>query len=391
MTVDLTCVVSRLFEQVDTKLPDLAAGPMQRDVATYTDPQRFARELDRLFRQYPICVGYTAELPEPGDYKTIEVAGVSMIVVRGKDRQVRVLKNACLHRGAPLAEADHGRGLKRFRCPFHGWNYNDEGRLVAIPSRSCFPPLVADQRTLGQIPAREQAGLIFATIDGTEAPDVEDLLSRELANEIGGYQWDSMEMVSQETLPLRANWKQAVDSFGENYHVPFLHPTTIYPHTLPHTQVLDYFHQHVRMMFGMEGMREIRNQPDRWADAEVGPHLFPVYYLFPNLVLTIPTAGVLAAFQNFPGHNPGECTIVHTKLVDPALPPEQRAVVEAFVDFNWNDVVKPQDVPVIEAVWRSMESGACTAVIFGANEAPLQHFHREYDRLLDERVSPALG
>jgi|HubBroStandDraft_3_1064219.scaffolds.fasta_scaffold41629_2 hypothetical protein len=44
MTVDLTCVVSRLFEQVDTKLPDLAAGPMQRDVATYTDPQRFARD-----------------------------------------------------------------------------------------------------------------------------------------------------------------------------------------------------------------------------------------------------------------------------------------------------------------------------------------------------------
>ena len=118
MTVDLTCVVSRLFEQVDTKLPDLAAGPMQRDVATYTDPQRFARELHRLFRQYPICIGYTAELPEPGDYKTIEVAGVSMIVVRGKDRQVRVFKNACLHRGAPLVEADHGRDLKRFSCPF---------------------------------------------------------------------------------------------------------------------------------------------------------------------------------------------------------------------------------------------------------------------------------
>ena len=140
MVLDRVSLVARIFDQVDAKLPDRAESPVVRDAATYTDPVRFQRELECLFRGYPMCIAYSGELPEPGDYKTAEIAGMPIIVVRGADGRIRAFRNACLHRGAPLLD-DRGSGLKRFSCPFHGWAYDNEGALAMVPSRSCFPDL----------------------------------------------------------------------------------------------------------------------------------------------------------------------------------------------------------------------------------------------------------
>lgn len=233
-----------------------------------------------------------------------------------------------------------------------------------------------------EIPTEEKRGLIFAVLDGSSVPDIDAHLGAELAEEIEGFNWAGLRMVSQETLSFRANWKQAVDSFGENYHVPYLHPTTIFPMTLASSMCLDYFGPHVRLVFGMEAIAEIRQEPERWAAADIGRHLFPVYNIFPNMSLTV-TEGALAAFQTVPGRTPGECRVVYTKMIDPALPPEHLAAVSAYMDFNWNEVVKAQDLPIIEGVWRSLSGGLCDEVIFGSNEAPLQVFHRDFDRLVD--------
>lgn len=380
MSFDRASFVSRIFGHVDAKLPDLADEPVYRSADTYTDPDRFQREVDHLFLHDPICVGYTGELPDPGDYKTTEIAGVPMIVIRGNDGEVRAFRNSCLHRGAPLLEADrHGEGLKRFSCPFHGWNYDNQGNLAAIPSKTCFPDLVSEGRTLGPIPVQEKYGLIFAVLRGTETPDIDRFLGAELAKELETYGWESMRLAAQETVRFRANWKLAVDSFGENYHVPYLHPTTIFPLTLAPSMAIDYFDSHVRFVFGMDGISELRDHPEQWGSAEVGRHLFPVYNVFPNLSLTV-AGGALAAFQIFPGRALGECDVVYTKLLDPKLDPETRAIVEGFMDYNWNDVVKAQDLPIIEGVWRSLETGSCTEIIFGRNEAPVQHFHNAFDR-----------
>ena len=383
MTLDRASFVTRIFDQVDAKLPDLADAPVHRSADTYTDPERFVHEVDLLFRHRPVLVGYTAELPEPGDYKSTAIAGVPIIVLRGQDGRARAFHNSCLHRGAPLLEEPHGRGLKRFSCGFHGWNYDNQGNLAMIPSKSCFPDLVAEGRTLKPISAEEKYGMIFAVLRGVEAPDIDSFLGADLAAELSAYNWDAMHMVTQETVRFRSNWKLAVDSFGENYHVPYLHPTTLFPQTLAPSMAIDYFGDHVRFVFGMESISEIRDHPELWADAIVGRHLFIAYNLFPNVSLsTVP--GALGAFHTLPGRTPGECELVYTYLADPNLDPDFRTMVDTFLDYNWNQVVKPQDLPIIEGIWRSMESGSCSEVYFGRNEAPVQHFHAGWDRAMAE-------
>lgn len=81
-------------------MSDLAEEPFYRGAEAYTDPRRFERELNQLFLRYPICVGYTGELPDPGDYETTEIAAVPMIVMRGGDGEIRAFRNSCLHRTA---------------------------------------------------------------------------------------------------------------------------------------------------------------------------------------------------------------------------------------------------------------------------------------------------
>src|SRR5690606_5266119 len=103
-------------------------GILEVEAAAYSDPDRFAGELRSIFRRIPLMLAASCELPLPGDYKAIDVAGVPVLLIRAKDGAVRAFLNACTHRGAKLAE---GCGAKtRLTCPFHGWTFSLDGKLL---------------------------------------------------------------------------------------------------------------------------------------------------------------------------------------------------------------------------------------------------------------------
>ena len=43
-------------------------------------------------------MGHQGELPDPGSYRLAEETGSPIVIVRGKDRQVRAFYNTCQHR-----------------------------------------------------------------------------------------------------------------------------------------------------------------------------------------------------------------------------------------------------------------------------------------------------
>jgi phenylpropionate dioxygenase-like ring-hydroxylating dioxygenase large terminal subunit len=98
----------------------------------YTSKRFFDREIERLFGKVWNFVGRTDRIARPGDYFTCETATVPLIVARGADGVVRAFANTCRHRGCPVAK---GEGNARtFICPYHGWTYANEGRLVGAPT-----------------------------------------------------------------------------------------------------------------------------------------------------------------------------------------------------------------------------------------------------------------
>ena len=100
-------------------------------VDRYVANDWFTLEIEKLFTNAPIAIGVSSEIPNVGDYHAVEVAnGLSLIMVRDKNRQVRVFANACRHRNARLVESGQGGCKKKFSCPYHAWTYSTEGELV---------------------------------------------------------------------------------------------------------------------------------------------------------------------------------------------------------------------------------------------------------------------
>ena len=89
----------------------------------------YALEQERLFRRHWQIAGHLSDIPEPGDYVTLDIAGERALVVRGHDGVPRAFHNICRHRGTRVVTGETGRCNKAIVCPFHGWAYNLDGTL----------------------------------------------------------------------------------------------------------------------------------------------------------------------------------------------------------------------------------------------------------------------
>src|SRR5512143_1095701 len=116
-------------------IPDLTRyvepDRVRRDV--YTDPAIFTLEMERIHERVWIYCGHESQVPQPGDYYTVQIGRQPMVMVRAKDGAVHVLYNRCPHRGAMLCGDRHGNTGEFFRCSYHAWTFNHDGSLKNIP------------------------------------------------------------------------------------------------------------------------------------------------------------------------------------------------------------------------------------------------------------------
>ena len=203
--------------------------------AVYHDDAFFDFEMGAVFDQEWICIGRVDQIPNPGDFYTITVLGEPLIVVRDRENSVRVLSSVCQHRAmcitAPserpkdqwnaLPPEVHGNA-KTFRCPYHWWIYDLEGRLVGAPEMRRTTDFEKSDVRLPNIRTEVWLGFVFINFSDEAAPIGPRLagLERFLAN------WHVGELVSVDTntvekLPF--NWKIMVENFMEVYHPDRLH------------------------------------------------------------------------------------------------------------------------------------------------------------------------
>jgi nitrite reductase/ring-hydroxylating ferredoxin subunit len=132
-------VAQRILDHIARGTTDLGDEVWREPVENYRSPARFAAEINTVFHRTPTPFCPSAALPEPGAYLAREAAGTPLLAVRSSDGTVRAFRNACRHRGMPLAE---GSGCaKAFVCTYHGWSYALDGTLQGIPHQHGFPGL----------------------------------------------------------------------------------------------------------------------------------------------------------------------------------------------------------------------------------------------------------
>ena len=207
------------FENLD----DLVAR--QRDGHTleqpfYTDPGIFRLDLERLVNRQWLLVDHVSALPEAGHYRTVEVGGESVIVVRSDADNFRAFYNVCRHRGARLCEAGRGRAA-RITCPYHAWTWSLEGSLV---SARRMPE--GFDKTLHRLhPCHVEVldGLVFINLSPGDPPDMERI-RRDASPLLQLHGMADARVADRQRYRIAANWKLVLENFFECYHCLPNHP-----------------------------------------------------------------------------------------------------------------------------------------------------------------------
>lgn len=199
--------------------------------AAYVAPEVFAHEQERLFRGGWMSVAFSHDVPNAGDVLPVTVAGAEILVVRGSDGRVRGFGNVCRHRGSIVVDAP-ASGAKTLTCPYHGWTYALDGRLLLAPmwqgpGGGKLGSLDADAEALTPIACGEWEDIIFVNVDG-RAPPLADYVAP-LAR-----RWERLDLLgsrrpfAHRDRVIPANWKVVLEGFLEVYHEACLHRSLTY-------------------------------------------------------------------------------------------------------------------------------------------------------------------
>lgn len=357
----------------------LATDVMTLPADTYTCPEQFEQERRNIFRRLPLLLAASCELPVIGDFKTMQVAGVPVLLTRGRDGCARAYLNSCTHRGANVA---NGCGnTRRFVCPYHGWTFDDAGKLIGVSSSDDFGEV--DKAVLGlkAFPTLEQDGLIWSILDPASPHQPSVLLAGidVLLAEFGLADWTFVE-----SRTIRGpNWKLAFDAHLEFYHLPVLHRDTFGADRS--NRALYFYHGPHQRLISPKTRADIPVYADLLAQPTVpagGPAteslLAGEWIVFPSVSFNSFYPGGnrgLFMSQVFPGSSVGESFTIQTYLA--ARPPgeQERAQVSGLFDVLEHAVGK-EDIPTSFGQQEALEAGILDKVHFGRNEGGLQHFHR---------------
>ncbi|MEM6933395.1 MAG: aromatic ring-hydroxylating dioxygenase subunit alpha, partial [Pseudomonadota bacterium] len=202
------------------------AVPVSMPPAFYRAEDVLDAETEQVFLPGWICVGRGDEIPETGDFYTLDVIGEPLIVTRAKDG-IRVLSNVCRHRGSRLAEG-HGR-TKRFSCPYHAWTYALDGGLIRAPLVENQPGFDRDACALPGFPVAHWMGWIFVNLDRAAAPLLPQLT--DLDPLVRNYHAEEMRVIDVAVEEWAVNWKGLAENFMEGYHLTPVHLRTLHPMT----------------------------------------------------------------------------------------------------------------------------------------------------------------
>ncbi len=163
-----------------------------------------------------------AHVKQPGDYFVFELASNSIIVLRGRDNQVRAFWNSCRHRGSRICEQQRGRAA-RLTCPYHQWTYGLDGALLA--ARSMADDFDKRDHGLTPVALENIGGLIFICM-ADEPPPI-DRVKADIADQITIYDLEKCKVAVQDDLIEHANWKLVMENNRECYHCDAGHPELI--------------------------------------------------------------------------------------------------------------------------------------------------------------------
>ena len=343
----------------------------------YHDPEFFEAEKKSFLRSAPQVVCHESEIAQPGEWRSIEYLGESVIVIRGDDGVARAFANVCRHRGSRLVDGGEGCA-KVLTCPYHAWSYARDGRLVGVPHRAQYPGLEVDSLGLVPVALETWRGFLFVALE-PGAPGVAEMMAPYEA-EVAPYRFEELRVMGRVTLrPRPLNWKTIADNYSDGLHIPVGHPglTRLFGNGYRIEA-----NEHADRMEGDLVERQSANPSERAYQKYLPPadHLpeshrkkWLYYKLFPNVAFDIYPDQV-----DFMQFLPVSATETVIREISYALPDGRREMKAArYLNWRINRRVNAEDTELISRVQAGMASPSYIAGPLGTSEVCLRSFARK--------------
>ncbi len=361
----------------------------------YTDPEYFAVECARIIRPSWQIVCHESDLANPGDFRTIDYLGESIVVLRGEDSVVQAFHNVCRHRAMRLLEGRAGCA-KKIVCPYHAWVYETDGRLTGVPMRRDYPAL--DMAATGLVPVDVDIwrGFVFVRLEDDGGPSVATMMAP-YDREIAPYRVEDMRVLSEVRTRERAvNWKNVGDNYSDNLHIPVAHDglTRLFGKSYAieaqpfvdkmSGQIVDRVSDNVWERFYQKHLPRAEHLP------EENQRKWVYYKLWPNMAFDL-----YADQVDFMQWLPLTPTTTLLREMAFALPDGRREMkLVRYANWRINRTVNAEDTWLIERVQQGMASSSYTAGPIGASEVCLRSFAKKIRAAIPEarlERAPAAG
>jgi choline monooxygenase len=337
----------------------------------YTDPEVAKLEEEKIFGRTWQVVGHRDQVAGPGDYFTTELAGEPLLIVRTAAGHIKGFYNVCRHRAGSPAQGCGSRRL--FRCNYHAWTYDLDGKLISAPEFKGVQELDAEEFSLIPVRTEEWSGLVFVNLD----EKAEALRKRlgDLPQQTARFGFEGMKLFERRTYDMKCNWKTYVDNYLEGYHLPSVHPGL--------NRELDYnayivepYERHIKQFSPIRGAQPGDTVPRRYQ--ETSADLTTDYYwVFPNWMLNC-----------YPDN-------VSLNIVVPVEPERSLAIFEWYLpekelasaaakdSVNFSEQIQIEDIGICEAVQKNLRSRSYQRGRYSVKQEKGVHaFHRMYEKAM---------
>lgn len=321
--------------------------------ACYRDAGFFALEVERVLRPGWHAVARWDDLPEPGDYASLDLCGEPLLLARDAERRLRVFSRVCRHRAHTVVE---GRGnTRRFICPYHNWSYGLDGRLKTAPLMEGVEGFDRDACGLPELRTELWQGFVLATLDA-DAPSLASQLAP-LEAKLAPHGFAEMVTVGVLEFESPWNWKVMVDNFMESYH-----------HLGPHRDSLQKTnHAKDTYYVDLPGPFALLENPG----ADGAPDFY-VAQVFPTLLLALFRGVAVGSWYEMQIASHERFLLRIHALAAPELAQLEGATERLLEATN---AIHLEDIPMCEGVQRGVASRLWEPGVLSVQERTLKRFH----------------
>lgn len=377
------------------------------DNRIFTDENIFLREQRDIFEKVWLFVCHESEVANPGDFRTTQVAGKPIVVVRGKDGVVRTFFNVCRHRAAEVVREESGNA-RSFTCFYHHWNYDLNGDLNAVAKPAGYEAVKLDKQELGLVAVRTEifVGLVFVCLD----PDAEPLadflgeIAEGFAESLGT---QPLEVFHFHKAIVETNWKLWQDNNSERYH-GFLHWINVRTEPWVRGAVSP-----MKLRIRRNGHSGYWSPGTAFVDYDKAGHSgeladWPlpglqknekrVINIFPDLMVNLRSSVV--RLDRMVPLSPGRTLVEWRGLGVKGDSAEQRATRLQHHNLLWGPAGRnlPEDLLAVTSQWRAMQSGVVRYCVLAREEnlnptddANLRAYYAEWGRRMGCAPSAPFG